>query len=101
VAASYPRELGALPDQPGRLLLLAAVDPSGDASLVWRAAARLGIGVHAAAPAGDAGLVEFPGPGRFWHPLVRSAAYRSASFSERQQMHAALAEVTDPITDPD
>src|SRR6185437_5157254 len=38
---------------------------------------------------------------RFWHPLVRSAAYRSASFSDRQPMHAALAEVTDPIKDPD
>src|SRR6476661_3552958 len=63
--------------------------------------ARPGIGVHAAAPAVDAGLVEFPGQVRFWHPLVRSAAYRSASFSDRQPMHAALAEVTDPISDPD
>jgi DNA-binding CsgD family transcriptional regulator len=101
IEASFTRQLEALPDQTRRLLQLAAVDPSGDASLVWRAAARLGIGVHAAAPAVDAGLVEFPGQVRFWHPLVRSAAYRSASFSERQQMHAALAEVTDPITDPD
>ncbi|HEX5290418.1 MAG TPA: AAA family ATPase, partial [Streptosporangiaceae bacterium] len=98
---SFIRQLEALPDQTRRLLQLAAVDPSGDASLVWRAAARLGIGVHAAAPAVDAGLVEFPGQVRFWHPLVRSAAYRSASFSERQQMHAALADVTDPISDPD
>jgi len=35
------------------------------------------------------------------NPLARSVAYRSASFSERQQLHAALAEVTDPITEPD
>ena len=101
IEASFTRQLEALPDQTRRLLQLAAVDPSGDASLVWRAAARLGIGVHAAAPAVDAGLVEFPGQVRFWHPLVRSAAYRSASFSDRQPMHAALAEVTDPIKDPD
>src|SRR5262249_59521400 len=99
--ASSRRQLEALPAETRRLLQLAAVDPSGDASLVWRAAARLGIAVHAAAPAVDAGLVEFPGQVRFRHPLVRSAAYRSASFSERQQMHAALADVTDPISDPD
>ena len=48
----------------------------------------------------EAGLVEFGGRARFRHPLARSAVYRSASFSDTQQMHAALAEVTDPITDP-
>src|SRR4029077_17552624 len=31
----------------------------------------------------------------------RSAVYRSAPFPERQQLHAALAEVTDPQADPD
>jgi hypothetical protein len=47
------------------------------------------------------GLVEFGAPVRFRHPLVRSATYRSASLSERQQVHTALAEVTDPQADPD
>jgi DNA-binding CsgD family transcriptional regulator len=32
---------------------------------------------------------------------VRSVAYRSASFAERQQVHEALAEATDPAADPD
>ena len=53
------------------------------------------------APAVEAGLVEFGARVRFRHPLVRSAAYRSASLAEQQQVHAALAEVTDPQADPD
>ena len=98
---SFARQLDALPDQTRRLLQLAAADPSGDRSLVWRAAGRLGIPVQARASAVEAGLVEFGAQVRFRHPLTRSAAYRSASFSERQQMHAVLAEVTDPQADPD
>jgi DNA-binding CsgD family transcriptional regulator/tetratricopeptide (TPR) repeat protein len=98
---SFTRQLGALPGQTRRLVALAAADPSGDRSLVWRAARRLGIPVQAAAPAVEAGLVEFSGQVRFRHPLARSAAYRSAAFSERQQLHAALAEVTNPQADPD
>jgi hypothetical protein len=58
---SFARQLEALPDQTRRLLLLAAADPSGDRSLVWRAAGRLGIPVQAGAPAVEAGLVEFGG----------------------------------------
>ena len=98
---SFARQLDALPEQARRLLLVAAADPSGDRSLVWRAASRLGIAVQEAGPAVEAGLVKFGASVRFRHPLVRSAAYRSASLSERQQVHAALAEVTDPIADPD
>jgi NAD(P)-dependent dehydrogenase (short-subunit alcohol dehydrogenase family) len=41
----------------------------------------------AAAPAVGAGLVEFGSRVRFWHPLVRSAAYRAASFEDRQNRH--------------
>jgi DNA-binding CsgD family transcriptional regulator len=98
---SFARQLDALPEQARRLLLVAAADPSGDRSLVWRAATQLGIGVHEAGPAVEAGLVEFGASVRFRHPLVRSAAYRSASLSERQQVHAALAEATETIADPD
>ena len=80
---------------------LAAADPSGDRALMWRAARRLGIPVQAADPAVEAGLAEFGGRVQFRHPLARSAAYRSASLSDRRQLHAALAEVTDPQADPD
>ena len=98
---SFTRQLSALPDQTRRLVQLAAADPSGDRQLLWRAAGQLGIPAQARGPAVEAGLVEFGTRVRFRHPLARSAAYRSASFSERQQLHAALAEVTDPIADPD
>jgi DNA-binding CsgD family transcriptional regulator len=98
---SFARQLEALPAETRRLVQLAAADPSGDGSLVWRAAARLRIPARAAAPAEEAELAEFGARIRFRHPLARSAAYRSASFSDRQQLHEALAEVTDPLTDPD
>jgi DNA-binding CsgD family transcriptional regulator len=98
---SFARQLAVLPDQTRRLLQLAAADPSGDRSLVWRAAGRLGIPIQAASPAVDAGLIEFGAGVRFRHPLARSAAYRSAAIPDRQRMHAVLAEVTDPAADSD
>ena len=98
---SFRRRLEALPEQTRLLLLMAAADPSGDPSLVWRAAGRMGIGAHADTPAREAGLAEFGARVRFRHPLVRSAAYLSASFPERQQAHRALAEATDAAADPD
>jgi hypothetical protein len=101
IEGSFQRRLDALPEPARRLLLLAAADPSGDPALVWRAAGQLGIPVQAAVPAVEAGLAEFGTRVLFRHPLVRSAVYQSASFAERQQAHAALAQVTDPAADPD
>src|SRR5262249_13838205 len=62
---------------------------------------QLDIAPDAAAPAVDAGLVEVGAQVRFRHPLVRSAAYRSARSSERHRLHAALAEATDREVHPD
>jgi DNA-binding CsgD family transcriptional regulator len=101
VEDGFTDQLRALPAQTRRLLLLAAADPSGDRPLVWRAAGRLGIPVQAAAPAVEAGLVEFGVRVRFRHPQARSAAYRLASVADRQEGHEVLAEVTDPVADPD
>ena len=100
IEESFRRRVEALPAQTRRLLLLAAAEPAGDPVLVWRAAGWLGIGADAAGPAAEAGLVEFGGRVLFRHPLVRSAAYRSASLEGRQQLHRALAEATDPEADP-
>ncbi len=101
IEESFGRRVEALPAPTRRLLLVAAAESAGDPLLVWRAAGRLGIGAEAAAPAVEAGLVEFGAQVRFRHPLVRSAAYRSASLPDRQDVHGALAEVTDPQLDPD
>jgi DNA-binding CsgD family transcriptional regulator len=97
----FVRRLEALPADTRRLLQLAAADPVGEPLLVRRAAEMLGIDQDAATPAVDAQLVEIGAYVRFHHPLVRSAAYRSASPSERRALHAALAEATDPEVHPD
>jgi DNA-binding CsgD family transcriptional regulator len=101
IEENFARQLETLPAQTQRLVQLAAADPSGDPVLVWRAAGRLAIGAGAADPAVAAGLAEFGARVRFRHPLVRSAAYRSASAQTRRELHGALAEVTDPAADPD
>jgi DNA-binding CsgD family transcriptional regulator len=101
IEESFRRQLDALPAQPRRLLRLAAAEPSGDPRLVWRAAELLGIPSDAAEPVVEARLVQFGRRVRFRHPLARSAAYQSAPPSERREIHAALAEVTDPVSDPD
>ncbi|MDX6561228.1 MAG: hypothetical protein QOD65_1042, partial [Gaiellales bacterium] len=101
IEARFRQRLDALPVDTRRLLQLAAADPVGEPLLVWRAAERLGIGPEAAAPAAAAGLLEFGAHVRFRHPLVRSAAYRSASPEDRRRVHGALAEATDPDADPD
>jgi DNA-binding CsgD family transcriptional regulator len=101
IEESFTRQLAGLPAEARRLLQLAAADPTGDRSLIWRAAGRLAIPVQAAALAEEAGLAAFAPGVRFRHPLARSAVYRSAAIADRQELHAALAEVTDPIADPD
>jgi len=101
VEASFMRDVQALPETTRRLLLLAAAEPLGDTALLWRAAARFGIGADATAPAVEAGLAFFGARVRFRHPLVRSAVYRSASVRDRHAVHQALAAATDPQIDPD
>jgi DNA-binding CsgD family transcriptional regulator len=101
IEESFQRRIAALPEKTRRLLLIAAAEPTGDLALVWRAAARLGIGTDAAAPAAEDGLVDFGTRVRFRHPLVRSAIYQSAPVQDKQSVHRALAEVTDPVSEPD
>ena len=98
---SFRRRLAPLPSSLRRLLLIAAVEPVGDPSLVRRAAQRLGIDVDAVDPAQLTGLLRFGEQIYFRHPLVRSAIYREATQPDRREAHQALADVTDPAIDSD
>ena len=101
IEASFRRRLAALPDETRQLVLIVAADPTGDTTLVWRAARLLGIGPEAAAPATDVELAEFGTRVRFRHPLVRTATYRLASADDRRRAHQGLAQAIDPQVDPE
>jgi len=88
------------------LLLIAALDPSGDTAIVTNAAELLGIDVAlAGVPALDARLLDKPlgltATVAFHHPLVRSAIQHAAAFDELQTAHRALAAGIDPALHPD
>jgi DNA-binding NarL/FixJ family response regulator len=101
IEQSFLRRVQSLPAPSQRLLLTAAAEPLGDVPLLWRAADRLGVGPDATSPAEAAGLIELGARVRFRHPLVRSAIYRAAAAPDRREVHRALADETDPETDPD
>jgi DNA-binding CsgD family transcriptional regulator len=101
IEESFQQRLEALPEDTQRLLLVAAAEPGGDPTLVWRAAERLSITRTAVEPAESAGLIEIDRSVRFRHPLVRSAVYRAATKQQRLRVHRALADATDARVDPD
>ncbi|HEU5392000.1 MAG TPA: AAA family ATPase, partial [Streptosporangiaceae bacterium] len=101
VEEGFRRRLTALPVDTRSLMLVAALELTGDSTAVWQAAERFGIPVSAAAAAEADGLLEIGTGVRFRHPLVRSAVYSAASPPERRAAHRALAEVTDRARDPD
>jgi DNA-binding CsgD family transcriptional regulator len=97
----YLRRVQGLPEPTQQLLLIAAADPTGDATLVWRAAQTQGVGRDAAAVAESEQLLEIGSQVRFRHPLVRSAAYAAGSPEHRSAAHLALAAATDATIDPE
>jgi DNA-binding CsgD family transcriptional regulator len=102
VERGFEATLAELPAEARRLLTIASADPTGDPGLLWSAARRLEIDLRTAgADATATGLVEFGTRIRFFHPLARTAAYQAAEVSERRLAHRVLAEVTDPVVDPD
>lgn len=88
--------------EPTRLLLvIVAAQGGGDLGTVMRAADGLGVPVAALTEAEGAGLVVVTrGSVRFRHPLMRTAAYHGALFTQRQAVHRALAEILED-SDPE
>jgi DNA-binding CsgD family transcriptional regulator len=102
IEESFRQRVEPLPDDTRRLLLAAAADPSGDVALLRRACEQLGISAdEAVLPASDAGLFTLGARATFFHPLVRSAVYRTATTEARAEVHRALAEATDPVQAPE
>jgi DNA-binding CsgD family transcriptional regulator len=101
IAASFRRRIEQLPDATQRVLLLAAVEPTGEVALLWRSAAEQGLSVDALGVAVGAGLLELSGRVTFRHTLLRSAIYQGASAEDRRAAHRALADATDADADPD
>ena len=101
IERSFRDHVRGLPVESRQLLLVAAADPVGDPTLLWRAASELGLAEGAAEPLESSGLLSIGTRVVFRHPLLRSAIYRDASQSERRLVHRALAAATDAETDPD
>ncbi len=101
VQEEFRRRLDQASEDARRLLLIAAADPTGQPSVIFGAAARLGIEETAASVAQATGLVRFAATVTFRHPLVRSAIYRAATDAEQRAAHLALAQATDANVDPD
>lgn len=101
IEMSFRRRVQQLPAATQQLLLAAAAEPTGDPTLLWRAARELGIPSEAVGPAEADGIVELGSRVVFRHPLLRSAIYRLAPVDERRSVHRALAAATDADADPD
>ncbi|MGK5555510.1 helix-turn-helix transcriptional regulator [Actinomadura kijaniata] len=92
IQEAYGARIDALPRLTRLLVLVAAVEGTGDLGVVLRAAELLGVGPAAF---GDAeGVVAVAGGTvTFTHPLMRSAALHVAPLDRRLAVHRALAEV--------
>ena len=92
---------GASGARPSCLLLVAAAEPVGDVSLLWRAAEQLGIRGERE-QAGRGGRVDRGrDPGAVPASARPLGGLPGGIRADRQQVHRALAEATDPEADPD
>ncbi|MFD1149597.1 AAA family ATPase, partial [Saccharothrix hoggarensis] len=96
IQQTFADRIGALPERTRTLLLVAAADDTGDPGVVFKAAALLGASVDDLEAAEQRQLLRSDdGRLTFRHPLIRAAAYQSASLVRRLAVHRALADVVD------
>ncbi|RQW82268.1 helix-turn-helix transcriptional regulator, partial [Micromonospora globispora] len=82
--ATFHGQVDRLPAGARTLLLVAAVEDTGDLDVLLRAAATLGAAAADLRPAQEARLVEVTGRAlRFRHPLVRAAVHAAAAYPQR------------------
>jgi DNA-binding CsgD family transcriptional regulator len=94
VQATFAARVEGLPAATQTMLLIAAVDGTGDVAAVVSAAAELGVTAEALEAAEASGVVRTDGARiAFRHPLVRAAVLDAATLAQRQRTHAALAAV--------
>jgi DNA-binding CsgD family transcriptional regulator len=102
VERAFLTRVDRLREESQTLLLVAAVDDTGELATVLRAAAQLGAAAEALDSVEQAGLVHVRGTRlELRHPLVRSAVYQAAPLSQRHAAHRALASVLDGEVDAD
>jgi DNA-binding CsgD family transcriptional regulator len=97
----YLNRVRELPNGAQTLLVLAAAEQLGEPETVWRAAEALGADPEVAELPEVRWMLSLSPRVAFSHPLMRAAAYWGAPPGERRRVHAALAAVTNPRTDPD
>ncbi|MFC9996129.1 LuxR C-terminal-related transcriptional regulator [Nocardia sp. NPDC127526] len=98
--SGYQGHIADLPAAARLALLVAAADETGDLGLVLRVLAALGHDARALAEAERAAMLSVSGQ-HVWfrHPLMRAAAYRSATDAQRRAVHTAIADTL--LFDPD
>jgi DNA-binding CsgD family transcriptional regulator/DNA replicative helicase MCM subunit Mcm2 (Cdc46/Mcm family) len=101
IEQAFRRRLDDLSPGVRQVLVVAAADPTGDPGLLWRAVDALDIPVSPAAAMDTGGLLTVGHLVAFRHPLARSVAYESTTPDAVRAAHLALADATDPRTDPD
>jgi DNA-binding CsgD family transcriptional regulator len=92
----FAREVDALPAATRRLLLLGALDGTGDPRVLRASGASDEHGLAELAPAEEAGLARLDEATHrltFRHPLIRSAIVEGTTAAERRAAHDALAKL--------
>ena len=99
--AHFLHQVMMLPPASRSLLLLASAASGDDPSVLWRAAALLGLASDAADPAVAQLIVSLDPRVAFRHPLIRSAVYEGARSGDRRRVHDALATIARQDGNPD